>query len=135
MPTNSSSNTLFDVADGVATLSSALFRARMLATPPIVGAQRKKLIAIEIALDTLSNDIRGQAISALVNLTAPERATLAAATDKAKSFLARLAKIEKILGAVTAVLGLVLSITSGNLSAILTSARAVQTAVGSAQGN
>ena len=134
MATTSSSNTLFELADGIAVLSSALNRARMLASPPVVGARRMRLIAVEIALDTLSNDIRGQAISALVSLTAPDRATLRDASDKAKAFLERLQKIDKIIGGIAAVLDLVLSITSGSLPAILNSARAARDALGPPSG-
>jgi len=118
----------FDFADQLALISSELLRFRMRNKARLSSQERKNLEDLEMNLDKATAKVRAAGIAELGSLTEDARTEIEGATKKAEAFLKRIRKIEKAIGVITAVLGLVLAISTGTPRGILDAAKAVKNA-------
>jgi uncharacterized protein YjbJ (UPF0337 family) len=118
----------FDFADQLALISSELLRFRIRNKARLSAQERKDLEKFEMDLDKATAKVRAAGIAELGNLTENARTEIQGATEKAEAFLKRIRKIEKVIGVITAVLGLVLAISTGAPRGVLDAAKAVKNA-------
>jgi hypothetical protein len=103
----------FDFADQLALISSAVLRYRMRNKARLKPDEMERLEDLEIRLDKATARVRANGIAELGELTKKARTEVESATKDAEAFIKRIKKVERVVGVVTAVLGLGLAITTG----------------------
>lgn len=129
MATVNPATSAFDFADQLALMSSQLLRYRIKNQKKLDPAERADLLELELQLDKATAEVRAAGIAELGVFAAGARSEIVTATEQADVFLKRIRKVEKVIGVLTAIVGLGLAVVGRNPGEILAAAKAVKDAV------
>lgn len=126
---DTSADSLFDLADQTALISSELLRFRLKQRASLSAHDRARLEAAEVALDQACAQMRAQGIAALARQTQASRDEVAATTQAAEAQLRRLKKIERVLAIAASALGLAQAAMTGKTKDITQALKQLKTAI------
>jgi ABC-type transporter Mla subunit MlaD len=131
-PTDTGATALFDFADELALFSAEVLRYRIRNKATLSDADRQSLEKLEGDIDADTAKVRAEGIAALGFLVKDQIAEVAAATDSAQSFLRRIKRADRALGAVSAMLGLGVAVLAHSPKQVVDALKALKDATAAA---